>query len=61
MENHLLVVPYVNTHDNLADFLTKSLAPRDFFRMRNAIMNVSSEDKAPSPGRGGVSKSDIHS
>ena len=60
VENHLLVVPFVSTHDNLADFLTKSLAPAQFFRLRNAIMNVPPSDRAPpvhvpSPApRGGV-------
>jgi hypothetical protein len=35
-----LIVPYVNTSDNLADFFTKPLAAKNFFRLRNAIMNV---------------------
>ena len=34
-------VPYVATCDNLADFFTKPLAPKQFFAMRNTIMNYS--------------------
>ena len=33
-------VPYIKSSDNLADFFTKSLPTRDFFRLRNLIMNV---------------------
>ena len=36
-----LVVPYVATHDNLADFLTKPLAAPRFFELRALIMNES--------------------
>ena len=40
VENHQITVPYVNTHDNLADFFTKPLPWRRFVELRNAIMNV---------------------
>jgi len=33
-------VPYIKSSDNLADFFTKPLPTRDFFRLRNLIMNV---------------------
>ena len=41
VENLQLVVPFVRTHENLADFFTKPLEPKKFFelRKRNAIMN----------------------
>ena len=39
VDGHQLSVPYVNTSDNLADFFTKPLEPKDFFRFRNIIMN----------------------
>ena len=42
VEDLRLVVPFVRTADNLADFFTKPLAPRHFFRMRDLIMNVPS-------------------
>ena len=40
IENGDIVVPYVATADNLADFFTKSLKPAVFFPMRDKIMNV---------------------
>ena len=40
VEDHTLVVPFVRTVDNLADFFTKPLGVKAFFPMRNAIMNV---------------------
>ena len=40
VEDLSLVVPFVKTTDNLADFFTRPLAPKDFFRMRDEIMNV---------------------
>ena len=40
VENKVLRASFVNTHDNLADFFTKALAPRRFFELRNIIMNV---------------------
>ena len=42
VEGLQLRVPFVSTVDNMADFLTKPLPPKTFFRMRNAIMNVPS-------------------
>jgi len=39
VENLQLVVPFVRTHENLADFFTKPLEPKKFFELRNAIMN----------------------
>ena len=35
-----LVVPYVKTDDNMADFFTKALPAKRFYAMRNKIMNV---------------------
>ena len=35
-----LVVPYVPTDENIADFLTKPLRPDLFFSMRSKIMNL---------------------
>merc|ERR1712070_1045282 len=35
-----IVVPYVNSADNLADFFTKPLKPSRFFALRDRIMNV---------------------
>ena len=40
VEEQKITVPYVNTVDNLADFFTKPLDAKDFFRMRDIIMNV---------------------
>ena len=34
-----LTVPFVSTHDNIADFLTKPLNAPRFFQLRAAIMN----------------------
>ena len=39
VENGELVVPYVNTDENLADFFTKPLSAKKFFLIRNKIMN----------------------
>jgi hypothetical protein len=39
VEKFELNVPYVNTHDNIADFLTKTLASKRFFYLRKLIMN----------------------
>ena len=41
IENGELVVPYVPSSANLADFFTKPLKPAQFFAMRDKIMNVS--------------------
>ena len=40
VEDLRLVVPFVATADNMADFFTKPLGSADFFRMRDVIMNV---------------------
>ena len=40
VEDHKITVPYVNTLDNLADFFTKPLDGKQFFKMRDIIMNV---------------------
>ena len=39
VENMQIVVPFVSTVDNIADFFTKPLSPKKFFAMRNMIMN----------------------
>ena len=41
VEDQSIVVPYVSTVDNMADFFTKVLPPRSFYRLRDQIMNVS--------------------
>lgn len=48
VERHQITVPFVSTVDNLADFFTKPLTGKQFFTLRNRIMNVTSEDKCPS-------------
>ena len=40
VEDLLITVPFVASHDNLADFFTKHLAPKYFFAIRDAVMNV---------------------
>ena len=40
VEENRLTVPYVNTVDNIADFFTKALDAKDYFRFRDIIMNV---------------------
>ena len=40
VENNEIVVPYVQTDANLADFFTKPLAAKKFFTLRDKIMNV---------------------
>ena len=42
VENMQIVVPFVSTHDNLADLFTKPLAHKKFFALRDRIMNHSS-------------------
>ena len=46
VEQQQLVVPFVRTHANLADFFTKPLEGNNFFRLRNVIMNVLPADRA---------------
>jgi len=43
VEDHQIVVPYVETDKNLADFFTKPLPARKFFELRKAIMNEPNE------------------
>ena len=43
VENNRIVVPYVPSDANLADFFTKPLRPAKFYPMRNKIMNISSD------------------
>ena len=45
VENNEIVVPYVRTDDNLADFFTKPLSAKKFFLMRDKIMNVAHSSK----------------
>ena len=40
VEEGRIRVPFVATTDNMADFFTKPLASKIFFRMRDTIMNV---------------------
>jgi hypothetical protein len=40
VEEGTIVVPYVNTHDNIADFFTKPLPKSAFRAFRDVIMNV---------------------
>ena len=39
VENGEIVVPYVKSDENLADFFTKPLTAKRFFSLRNKIMN----------------------
>ena len=39
-----IVVPYVKSDDNLADFFTKPLTAKRFFTIRDKIMNVPRRD-----------------
>ena len=39
VENMQIVVPFVRSCDNYADFFTKVLSPKQFFLMRDCIMN----------------------
>ena len=57
VENMKLSVPFVKTVDNLADFFTKPLSAKTFFRLRDAIMNVrpgEAPESGPCAGHGGV-------
>jgi len=40
VEDHVIQVQYVNSSDNLADFFTKPLPAKTFFKLRDIIMNV---------------------
>ena len=52
VESQTLVVPYVKTTDNLADFFTKPLDAKNFFRVRNEIMNVDRPSRSIDPKGG---------
>lgn len=43
VEDLKLVVPYLSTVDNKADFFTKPLPAATFYRMSNQIMNIRRE------------------
>ena len=61
VEQQRIVVPYVATDDNLADFFTKPLLAKKFFAMRNSIMNYPFPTASAEPGigsRGGVEGSE---
>ena len=51
VENQELIVPFVSTTENMADFFTKPLAASTFYAMRNAIMNVDRGAHALTPAR----------
>ena len=44
VEAHRIRVPFVSTVDNIADFFTKALPPKQFVAMRDRIMNVERDD-----------------
>ena len=39
VEDHKIVVPFVESDKNIADFLTKPLPAKKFFVIRKVIMN----------------------
>ena len=45
VEDGLIRVPFVSTVDNIADFFTKPLPAKQFYRMRDIIMNVPADTK----------------
>ena len=45
VENMQLRVPFVKTTDNLTDFFTKPLSTKNFYRMRDILMNVPTSTK----------------
>ena len=49
VEEKHLVVSYVNTVDNIADFFTKALAAKTFYQLRNKIMNIDRSRSDPLP------------
>ena len=49
VEDGKLVVPFVPTHENIADFFTKPLKAAKFFPLRDKIMNVYSPPRPVSP------------
>jgi hypothetical protein len=57
VEQQRISVPFVNAIDNWADFFTKALRPKQFTRMRNAIMNIDSGPSIQLPNTGSGSTS----
>ena len=57
VEDHLMTVPFVRTDDNIADFFTKALESKRFFRLHDSIMNVTSEHRACRASAGPSAKS----
>ena len=59
VEDGRLRVPFVRSHDNIADLFTKPLDAHTFFPMRDLIMNVplSLREGAATAGTGGRSES----
>ena len=56
VEDHVIRVPFVATVDNIADFFTKPLKSKDFFRMRDVIMNVPARSRENSAGRSAIAR-----
>ena len=54
VEDMRIVVPFVSTTENLADFFTKPLSSRVFYQMRDQIMNVPPRETIPA-GTGSTS------
>ena len=51
VENGRLRVPFVATAENIADFFTKPLMGKDFFRMRDRVMNVPQSASSSPPSQ----------
>ena len=58
VESFEIVVSFVRTCDNWADFFTKPLPSKTFFFMRDAIMNVRPDESIPTPVDGPVASDD---
>jgi len=52
VEENKIVVPFVPTNENLADFFTKPLNSNAFFPLRDRIMNVPDARARAARGRG---------
>ena len=71
VEELRIVVPYVPTDQNVADFFTKALPADKFLKFRQAVMNLEPYSQAPTSGGrtlsapglecGGVSCGGVHS